>query len=46
MMLYILTPDYSITKDMFEPKEIPSLDKNGASKMLSAYHDMLKAKKV
>lgn len=28
-----------------EPKEIPSLTKNGASKLLSAYRDMLKAKK-
>ncbi len=42
MMLYILTPDYSIKKEMFEPKEIPSLTENGASKLLSAWKDMLK----
>mgnify|MGYP001572808429 CR=1 FL=1 len=44
MMLYILTPDYSITKEMFEPKPLPELDKNGASKLLSAYKEMLKKK--
>ena len=44
MLLYILTPDYSIKKEMFEPKPLPELNENGASKMLSAYRDMLKAK--
>ena len=45
MMLYILTPDYSIKKEMFEPKEIPSLTKNGAEKLLSAWRETLKKKK-
>lgn len=42
MLLYILTPNYTITKEMFEPKPLPELNKSGASKMLSAWREMLK----
>lgn len=43
MMLYVYTPVYG-NKEMFEPKEVPQLNKNGASKMLSAWKEMLKNK--
>jgi len=45
MMLYILTPDYSITKDMFKPKELPALNENGASMLLKAWRDALNKSK-
>jgi len=45
MLLYILTPDYSIRRESFEQKSIPVLDKNGANMMLQAWRDALNKKK-
>lgn len=44
MKLWIATPDYSLTKEMFEPKPLPELNKSGAKKMLSAWKEMMKNK--
>lgn len=41
MKLFILTPEYN-NKGKFEPKEIPTFNKEGASKLVSAWKEVLK----